>query len=77
MDLKNRTIPERPTSDRVPSDDSECREPQQSADARSSPTLLLDDDGFNVPFDMEVTSTFRGVPQTSPGARDKETPMVR
>ena len=77
MDLRNRTIPERLTGDRVPSDESECREPQQSSEARSSPTLLLDDDGFNVPFDMEVTSTFRGVPQPSPGARDKETPVVR
>ena len=79
MDLRNRTIPERSTVEREPSDDSECpgEQQQQSTNGRSSPTLILEDDGFTVPYDLEVTTKYQGVPQLSPSARDKETPMVR
>ena len=78
MDLRNRTIPEKPTNTREPSAEYECVDlpQQQNVDARSSPTLLLDDDGFTVPFDMDITTTLRGAPQQS-GAREKETPTVR
>ena len=78
MDLRNRTIPEKPTDTREPSAESECGDlpQQQNVDARSSPTLLLDDDGFTAPFDMDITTTLRGAPQQS-GAREKETPTVR
>ena len=64
MDLRNRTIPERSTIEREPSNDSECpgEQQQQSTNGRSSPTLNLEDDGFTMPFDLEVTKKYHGVP---------------
>lgn len=79
MDLRNRTLPEQPTNKREPSVDSESGEHQQlSIDVnRSSPTLILDDDGFTLPFDMERTTKHHGEPLPSTSVGDKETPMVR
>ena len=77
MDLWNRTVPEKLPSDRVPSENSRCREPQQSAHGGSALTLPIVDDGFTLPFDMDITITYRGVPQPSPGARDNGMPMGR
>ena len=76
MDLWNRTVPEKLPSERVPSENSRCREPQQGAHRRSALTLPIVDDGFTLPFDMDITITYGGVPRPSPGARDNETPMV-
>ena len=50
MNLWNRTVPEKLPSDRVPSENSRCREPQQSAHRRSALTLPIVDDGFTVPL---------------------------
>ena len=77
MDLWNRTVPEKLPSDRVSSENSRCREPRQSAHGRSALTLPIVDDGLTLPFDMDITITYGGVPQQSPGARDNETPMGR
>ena len=77
MDLWNRTVPEKLPSDRVPNESSRFREPQQSAHGRSALTLPIVDNGFTLPFDMDITITYGGVPQPSPGARDNETPMGR
>ena len=76
MDLWNRTVPEKLPSERVPSENSRCRKPQQSAHGRSALTLPIVDDWFTLPFDMDITITYAGVPQPSPVARDNETPMV-
>ena len=73
----NRKVPEKLPSERVPSENSRCREPQQSAHRRSALTLHIVDDGFTLPFAMDITITYGGVPQPSPGARDNKTPMVR
>ena len=77
MVLWNRTVPEKLPSERVPSENSRCREPQQSAHGRSALTLPIVDDGFTLPFDIDITITYGWVPQPSPGARDNKLPMVR
>ena len=83
MDLRSRTLPERPADDKESSDDShERRDEQPSADTQNgSPTVILDDDDdFNIPLDMGITNTFQSVPQPVPQAgasRDESTPMFR
>ena len=83
MDLRSRTLPERPADDKESSDDShERRDEQPSADTQnSSHTVILDDDDdFNIPLDMEITNSFQRVPQPVPRAgasRDESTPMFR
>ena len=77
MDLWNRTVPEKLPSDRVPSENSRCREPQQSAHGGSALKLPIGDNGLTLPFDMNITITYGGVPQPSPGTRDNKSPMVR
>ena len=76
MDLWGRKVLEKLPSDRVPNENSRCREPQQSAHGRSALTLPIVNNGFTLPFDMDITITYRGAPQPSPGARDYKTPMV-
>ena len=75
MDLWNRHIPDKLPSDRVQRKYSRCREPHPSAHGRSALTLPIVDDAFTLPFDMDITITYGGVPQPSQGARDKETHM--
>ena len=80
MDLRSRTLPERSPGDKEPSDDSETRNEQPSTDVhRALPTIILDEEDFTIPFEMETVSKFHGVPRPVPqgGATGVSTPAVR
>lgn len=83
MDLRSRTVPERPVINREPSEDTECG---KEADARGSSTVILEDDDLDLTilFEPEDSSGNHGgtthIPQPlSPvGARARETfPLAR